>query len=772
MGKKVVIVESPAKAKTIGHYLGDEFRVVASVGHVRDLPARRLGIDIKKEFAPDYVVVPRKEKVLAEIRKQVQDCEQIYLATDPDREGEAIAWHVVQAVGIPPEKAVRISFDQVTKTAVQDAMAHPRQIDMQLVDAQQARRTLDRLVGYKISPLLGRNLSAGRVQSVALRLVVERECEIESFVPQEYWSLDALFRRREGDCETFTAHLFKVQGENPELSSRQAVDEVLAALEGVVHQVSSVKHGHIKKKPSPPFVTSTLQSEASSRLYFTPRKTMRVAQQLYEGIELDGERIGLITYMRTDSTHVAPEAQTEARQLVEQVWGKNYLPAQPPNYVTKAKSAQEAHEAIRPSSILRTPKAMSKHLDADQKKLYELIWKRFVASQMAPAEYDTTTVDIQSGPNYVFRANARKLVFPGYLAVYQTEEDQEDKEDHLPPLHQGEALDLLELLPEQHFTEPPPRYSEATLIKELEARGIGRPSTYASIVMVIQDREYVNKEKGRLYPTDIGKVVCDALVESFPREMDYGYTAAMENELDQVAEGKQSYIEMLNAFWGPFSETLASVGKGLKEAISSALWEAETGRVYTEQMCPRCGKPLQPKRSAHGLFLGCSGYPECDYMVDMSDPKHPHEVQDEYATGEVCELCGGRMKIIRRGQQEFLGCEHYPKCKNTRPVGGFSPEIRLLAAQTPCPECGHQPLEPKSGRYGEYLFCPSCKKNISPQKLGQGKQAKQEVDLACPHCSVRPLEFHEGRYGPYYHCPACGKNISQKAMPPAGQSEV
>ena len=783
MPKNLIIVESPAKAKTLSRYLGSDYLVKASVGHVRDLPARTLGVDVEAGFRPTYQVLKAKEEVVREISEAARRCDRVYLATDPDREGEAIAWHVARAAKLDESKTSRVAFHQVTKSAVQEALANPRQIDAHLVDAQQARRVLDRLVGYQISPLLSKTLrkrlSAGRVQSVALRLVVDREREIMAFVPVEYWTLEADLARHTQGRERFRARLAKIAGQDPELSTRADVDAVLQTLEGATYTVTRVQTGQRRRNSPPPFITSTLQAAGSNRLRYSPRQTMRLAQQLYEGIDLEGERVGLITYMRTDSTHVAPEAQAEARAYVTERWGADYLPARPPTYTRKVALAQEAHEAIRPTSVMRTPEAMRSFLTAQQARLYELIWQRFVASQMAAAVYDTMAVDVTAARDYLFRANGSRLAFAGYLVVYSEDADEDrpaEADQMLPPLQVGEVVDLIALLPEQHFTEPPPRYSESTLIKALEENGVGRPSTYASIITVIQDRGYVIKVEKRLRPTDLGFIVCDALVDTFSDIMDVAYTAGMEEQLDRVAGGDMAYRQMLASFYARFAPELEQAGATMPGAVERAL-RADLPPDLAERTCPQCGKPLQVRVSDAGRFLGCTGYPECRYVLDLANPDAPAEAEAQFAEGETCELCGGRMKIITHGRSTFLGCENYPTCKNTRPI--LSERIKQLAAETACPQCGERPLTPAKGRYGEYLRCPKCEVNYSLSKLGLGrgrrgkgtssgeaKAAVETVDVACPECGKRPMERREGRYGPYYRCPACKKNTSEKKMAP------
>ena len=768
MPKHLVIVESPAKAHTIANYLGRDYLVKASVGHVRDLPKRGLGVDVAQGFQPTYQVIKEKEPILKEIAQAASSSDGIYLATDPDREGEAIAWHILEAAGLDPQRARRIAFHQVTPAAVREALANPRPLDMNLVSAQQARRVLDRLVGYEVSPLLSRTLkkplSAGRVQTVALRLVVEREREILNFIPQEYWTLDAELQRRTPAQERFRVRLFRIAGQEPTLSRQEEVEAILKALEGATYTVTAVRPGKRQRHPKPPFVTSSLQAEAGNRLHFSPRQTMRLAQQLYEGIDLGGEQVGLITYMRTDSTHVAPEAQQEARAFVRERWSEAYLPSRPPVYRSKVANAQEAHEAIRPTSVRRTPEAVRPYLTPEQAKLYDLIWRRFLASQMAPAVYDTLTVEVTAAQDYLFRASGQTLIFPGYLAVYE-DQDEEPTGAPLPPLHVGEEVDLIQLLPEQHFTEPPPRYTEATLIQALEKNGVGRPSTYATIIGVIQDRGYVTKEKGRLVPTPLGMVVCDALVATFGDIFEVGYTAEMEAQLDRIAKGELGYLPMLSGFYEDFHGEVLKAHEAMPGAVREALLAGLPAEAL-QKTCPQCGRPLEVRLSASGRFLGCTGYPECRYTFDLGST-----AGEETFSDEVCEKCGGRMRIITRGRAKFLGCENYPRCQNTRPI--LSEAIKTLAQEATCPTCGHKPLEARKGRYGEYLYCPECQTNHSLRKLGlaqkTGRRSKvkhpvETVDVPCPHCGHKGLERHEGRYGPYYHCPQCQKNISAQKM--------
>ena len=682
---KMVIVESPAKARTVGRFLGKRYTVRASVGHVRDLPSNRMGVDIEDDFRPHYIVPAKRKDVVRELRGDVKNSSEIYLATDPDREGEAISWHLLQAlksaIGRRPVK--RVEFHEITGDAIGHAFAHPRKIDMQRVEAQQARRILDRIVGYTLSPLLRdkmgrRGLSAGRVQSVAVRLVVEREREIEAFVPVEYWSIEAELAKQEKARRSFIARLHRIRGEGLELHSEADVQVVVADLEKSIYTVAKVKEGKRRRRPSPPFITSTMQQEASRRLRFTARRTMRYAQQLYEGIDLGDGPVGLITYMRTDSTNVAEQAQAEAREFIKEKYGEKFMPAKPPKYKTKAKGAQEAHEAIRPTSVFRTPESLKPYLDRNQYRLYQLIWRRFVASQMSPAVYDTISVEILAGlpeveeKPYLFRASGSSLRFKGFLAVYEEAKDEDEKaekerkREEIPPLTVDEVLDLLQLLPEQHFTQPPPRYSEATLIRALEEYGIGRPSTYAPIMSIIQQRGYVQRRDGRLYPTEVGIVVNDLLVEYFPDHIDVGFTAQMEEDLDLIASGKRKWVPVLHDFYDPFSATL--------DQARDKMPTIQMGNEPTGEMCPECGHPLIYKYGRFGKFIGCSNFPDC---------RHSEPILIK--TGVKCPECGGDLveKRTRRGRT-FYSCASYKaddddSCK-------FAVWKRPLPQ--PCPVCG------------------------------------------------------------------------------------
>jgi DNA topoisomerase-1 len=698
---KLVIVESPAKARTVGRFLGRGYTVKASVGHVRDLLRSKLSVDVENDFEPRYRVPNGKRDVVKELTAAAEKAKEIYIATDPDREGEAIAWHLIAAADIEEERAHRVVFHEITDEAVEEAFSHPRDINMELVNAQQARRILDRLVGYNLTPLLWskvRNrLSAGRVQSVALRMVVEREREIEAFEPNEYWSIDAELAKKKDDRAPFVASLAKIKGENFELNSREEVDEHLPTLEKSLYTVSKVKRGTRRRNPTAPFTTSTLQQEASRRLGFGAQRTMRVAQELYEGIETDDGVVGLITYMRTDSTNVAAQAQSEARDLIADRFGKEYLPDEPPVYKTRAKGAQEAHEAIRPTSAMRAPEDLKGRLSRDQNKLYTLIWQRFIASQMIHATYKTLRVEITAGLEqdapenrpYLFRVSGSILIFMGFLAVYEESQDEDTEPDAdegriLPEMKVGELLNLRKLLPEQHFTQPPPRYTEASLVRTMEENGIGRPSTYAPTISTIQQRGYVYRESKRLFPTETGILVNDLLVEWFPDVVDYNFTARMEDELDQIAAGDREWVPVLREFYDPFAEKVARAERDMPEIKV----EEEVGRD-----CPECNNPLIVKWGRYGKFIGCSNYPDCRYT----------EPWVEYV-GVKCPDCedGEIIKRKSRKGRTFYGCSNYPECEFTswkRPVPQACPVCDgLMVIQNKkvarCTKCENEvPLE-------------------------------------------------------------------------------
>jgi DNA topoisomerase-1 len=693
-GNSLVIVESPAKARTITKYLGRGFSVQASMGHVRDLPKSTLGVDTEHDFNPQYVVPRDKSKTVKDLKARVQAAKAVYLATDPDREGEAIAWHVreVTGAGSNNQPVFRVEFHEITPGAIQAAVANPRELNMDLVDAQQARRVLDRLVGYRLSPLLWkkvrRGLSAGRVQSVAVRLIVEREREIEAFVPVEYWTIEAdLSKRPSGNKkDAFHAVLNQIRGKKAELKNEAEAKAVVDDLKGAEYTVESVKKRETQRRPSAPFITSTLQQEASRKLNFGGRKAMMIAQQLYEGVDLGAEgSTGLITYMRTDSTTVASVAQQEAREVIAGRFGKQYLPASPPKYTSKAPRAQEAHEAIRPTSSARDPESVKQYLSNDQFKLYRLIWQRFVASQMANAIFDQTTVDVGAGRRlsvvgsqgsqssqypYTFRASGSVIKFEGFIAVYREGHDAGDAEDEmdksaLPPLDEGELLDLLKLWPDQHFTQPPPRFTEATLVKMLEEQGIGRPSTYAPIISTIQDRGYVVLEEKKFAPTELGISVNDLLVEHFPKVVDIGFTSNMEEELDEIAEGTRAWVPVIAEMYGPLESALAqaelSVGR-----IELTKPEAKK----TGELCPESGHELVIRESRYGQFIACSGFPKCRYTRPI--------VQ---SLGVECPQCGEGQIIEKKSKRGkvFYSCSRYPQCD-------FS--LWDKPVPMPCPQCG------------------------------------------------------------------------------------
>jgi DNA topoisomerase I len=691
---KLVIVESPAKARTIARFLGSGYRVEASVGHVRDLLRSKLSVDVEHDFVPHYHVPKEKREVVARLKEAVSRANQVYLATDPDREGEAIAWHVMEAANVPAANAQRVVFHEITDEAVRESFANPRALDMDLVNAQQARRVLDRLVGYQISPLLwervqGR-LSAGRVQSVAVRLVVERERAIQAFVPVEYWSILAELAKQDSRGQqprpSFRAKLAKIGNQDVDLKDQPATQSVVDDLQVASYFVRSVQESKRQKKAPAPFITSTLQQEAFRKLGMSAKRTMMIAQQLYEGISLGaGERVGLITYMRTDSTHIAPPALAEVRSYIARQFGSDYLPETPPVHKTRAVKAQEAHECIRPTSVQREPEAVQASLDRDQFRLYQLIWKRFVASQMTPAVYDVTSVQIKAGrvpagstiPTgralasfldtllYLFRVTGSTLVFPGFLRLYEESQDEgsagEDDVSALPPLVAGEPLDLLRLIPEQHFTEPPPRYTEASLVQELEKHGIGRPSTYAPILATIQTREYVERQDRHLLPTQLGFTVNDLLVKHFPDIVDLEFTAGMENDLDKIADGDRDWVEVLREFYGPFERTLHDATQNMEKV--------ELAPQLTGLTCEKCGSPMIVKTGRFGRFIACSNYPTCRNTK-------PFVIK----TGARCPSCGGDL-IERKTRQRrtFFGCSNYPTCT-------FSLSKRPLAQ--PCPHCG------------------------------------------------------------------------------------
>jgi DNA topoisomerase-1 len=718
MAKSLVIVESPAKAKTINRYLGPDYTVKASMGHVMDLPKKELGVDLKKGFEPTYIVIPGKKQVIQELKSAASKADAIYLAADPDREGEAICAHLQELLNGKKRKFHRVMFNEITKDAIREAFEHPGEIDSKLVDAQQARRILDRLVGYQVSPLLWdkvkRGISAGRVQTVALRLIVEREREIQAFQKKEYWTIEAHLEGKHPPV--FDARLFKYQGKDLEISDQASADHHTAAIKASPFVVESVTTKEKRKYPVPPFITSKLQQEAVRKLHFSTKKTMMLAQRLYEGVELGAEgAVGLITYMRTDSTRVADSALHAARAYIRKAFGDPYLPADAIRYKSK-KGAQDAHEAIRPTDVMRTPDSVRSFVGADEFKLYKLIWQRFVASQMTPAVFDQTTIDITAG-DYLFRATGSVEKFNGFRAVYEEGkdekaemEDEEELKHRLPAVEQGERLKLKKLHPEQHFTEPPPRFNEATLVKALEEKGIGRPSTYAQILSVIQNRAYVEKHTGRFFPTELGMVVSDLLVKNFSDIFDIAYTARMEEELDEVEEGKLTWTDALKEFYTKFKRDLRLAEREMEDIKGEG--------IPTEEKCEKCGKPMVVRLGRNGAFLACTGYPDCDGTSDLTP-----ELSAKYGSGgppapevaeQNCEKCGKPMAVKRGRFGFFLACTGYPECRNTKKIvmkEGTAQAVQDKVLDEKCPECGNN-LVVKHGRYGEFTACsnyPNCK---------------------------------------------------------------
>lgn len=770
-GKSLVIVESPAKAKTIGKYLGRSFIVKASVGHVVDLPPSKLGVDVESDFKPTYEVMKGKVTVMKEIVAAANKAERVFLAPDPDREGEAIAWHIAQAVKKSGRPVQRVVFNEITKKAVNEAFKHPRGLDKNLFESQQARRILDRLVGYQISPLLWlkvrRGLSAGRVQSVAVRLVVEREREIKKFVPVEYWSVTArvagqLDRNR---APEFDAKLWRIRGEKVDLTNAADSKAVVEEIQKSQLRVAEVQKRERRRNAPAPFTTSKLQQEASRKLRYSPKRTMGIAQSLYEGVELgEAGPTGLITYMRTDSVRVSDDAIGEVRHVIEERYGKGVLPEAPNVFKTK-KSAQDAHEAVRPTSASLDPESVRQYLDKDQFALYQLIWNRFVASQMIPAVYDTVTADIEAGP-HVLRANGSILKEPGFLTVYQeTKEDDvapapqgeeaapDDEERRLPPLEVGDLLDMKSITPEQHFTQPPPRFSEASLVKEMEERGIGRPSTYASILATIQARDYVKKdEQNRLIPTQLGFLVTDLLVTSFPGILNVEFTAELESRLDNVEEGSRNWVHMLREFYTPFAETL-EVAKKLMRDIKAEV-------IPTEHVCEKCSKPMIIKWGRMGEFLACSGYPDCKNTKEFKRRDDGTiEIVEQEPTGEKCPTCSADM-IRKRGRfGRFIACSRYPECKTTM---AFTFGVH-------CPKCTVGLLGEKKSRRGRYFY--GCTKY---NKEGTGCDYVswyKPLNEPCPQCNSPFLvEKWSKRTGAYKACP--NKECGYKLIPEESQGDV
>ncbi|MCC7201281.1 MAG: type I DNA topoisomerase [Nitrospirae bacterium] len=704
MAKPLIIVESPAKARTITKYLGKAYNVMASVGHVRDLPTSKLGVDIENDFTPHYITIKGKGKILTEIKKAAGSASKVFLGPDPDREGEAIAWHIAEELRDKDDSIYRVMFHEITEKAIKEALSNPGRIDTNKVNAQQARRILDRIVGYKLSPLLWekvrRGLSAGRVQSVAVRLICDLEKEISQFVSEEYWSLTATL---EGKVPPpFKTRLIKYRGEDIRISDQQEAERIKGILSGSDYIVKTIDRKERKKNPQPPFTTSKLQQEAARKLRFTAKKTMLIAQKLYEGMEIGSEGpVGLITYMRTDSVRISADAQGEARKYIKESFGGDYLPAKGIEYKNK-KGIQDAHEAIRPTSVFRAPEEIKEYVDKDTYNLYRLIWNRFVACQMNPALLDITAIDIQAG-DYLLRATGSVIKFPGFMKLYEEGLDdaaqaQEGEEgDLLPSVAEGERLNLLLIEPKQHFTQPPARYTEASLIKILEEKGIGRPSTYAAILSTIQDRKYVEKKEGRFHPTDLGVLVNDMLVEHFPELIDVMFTAKMEDELDEIEEGHYEWRQAVGDFYRPFDQHLEKARKEMRNV--------KVEETPTDIKCEKCGNVMVIKWGKLGHFLACSGYPECKNTMNFKKGDDGTiEAMKEETTGENCPQCGSPM-VIKSGRfGRFFACSNYPECKTTRPI----------TTGIACPQegCGGELTEKRSKRGKVFYSCtkyPSCK---------------------------------------------------------------
>ena len=732
MAKNLVIVESPAKAKTIKKYLGKDFEVMASYGHVRDLLPKEGAVDPANDFAMKYQLIEKNEKHVDAISRAMKKAGTLYLATDPDREGEAISWHLYEILkdrGVLDDKEVgRVTFHEITKRAVKEAIEHSHELSQPMINAQLARRALDYLVGFNLSPLLWkkirRGLSAGRVQSPALRLIVEREIDIEKFEPREYWTIEA---EVSSDKQAFNAKLTQLDGEklsqfsiDNETLAKQAERDLATAAKGKL-RIGKVEKKKRKRNPAAPFTTSTMQQEAARKLGFTAKKTMSIAQQLYEGIDIGGETVGLISYMRTDSVNLAGEALDEIRGYIENKFGKENVPEEPRVYKTKSKNAQEAHEAIRPTSVLHEPIQIKTHLSKDQNRLYELIWKRTIACQMIHATLDTVAVDLYAGDKHIFRANGSTLVSPGFMAVYQEGTDDakggDDDERMLPPLEEGGEVTLLAIKPEQHFTEPPPRYSEASLVKSLEEHGIGRPSTYASIISTLQQREYVEMDKKRFIPTDVGRIVNKFLTEHFTQYVDYAFTANMEDELDAISRGEEDWVPMMKKFWQPFKDLVEDKEKNVdrKDVTHEAL----------DEECPKCGSPLAIRLGKRGRFVGCNAYPECDYTRNVNGDTDDSD--QELVAGRKCPECDSDL-LVRHGKYgRFIGCSGYPDCKFIEPLE--KPEDTGVQ----CPECKQGNMLKRKSRRGKVFYSceryPDCKYAVWNEPINE----------KCPECGFPML---------------------------------
>jgi DNA topoisomerase-1 len=780
MAEKVVIVESKAKARTISRYLGKGYEVRACMGHVRDLPEDEFGVDVENEFEPTYRVMPGSRRVVGQLRKATKEAVEVYLAPDPDREGEAIAWHLKHALKLPDERTRRVTFNEITRDAVREAFRRPRGIDRDLVDAQQARRILDRIVGYELSPLISRKvvrgLSAGRVQSVALRLIVERERERDAFEPEEYWQITARLSAP-GDGETFEAELKELDGEELSIPDEARATELVERLAGETYRVSEVKERTTSSKASPPFITSTLQQVASSRLRLSAAQTMRIAQQLYEGVDVGPaagggedtgaageETMGLITYMRTDSTRVADQALQACRRLIGDDYGDAYLPKKP-NTFRSPRGAQAAHEAIRPTDPARRPEEVRPYLSERQFKLYDLIWRRFVASQMTPARYRVTDVAVEAGPA-LFRARGRRMLFDGHTRVLSWRDGSE--EQALPELDEGDELDLEELVPSQHFTQPPPRYTEASLVRELEKQGIGRPSTYAPTIQTLLRRNYVRRVRRAFHPTDLGIVVTDLLVEHFPREMDVSFTSRMEEELDEIETGQRDWRATLGEFYEQFSADLAEARQNMERVA-----EEEPPEPVE---CEECGRPMVIKFSRGGdRFLGCSGFPECTNTRSLPGAGREEAVETEYK----CDKCGAPMlrRVGRRGR-EYLACSAFPECRNIMGLDKEGKPVKLAPRQGTgfsCPRCGAR-MHVAEGGEADELTCGRCRNRLPKltveEALHKTEMPGPDAFPPCPECGA-DMELKRSRKGLFLGCsnyPDCkGTSSLPKELLPAPQ---
>jgi len=750
MAESLVVVESPAKAKTISKFLGNEFSVLASLGHIRALPSKTGSVDINKDFEPKYQILPQSRKFLNQMKASLKDCKEVYLATDMDREGEAIAWHLVNALHLNGSTKKdgplikRITFHEITKEAILSALKSPHSISIPLVNAQQARVVLDYLFGFNLSPFLWRKvrygLSAGRVQSVALRLICEREKEIQSFVSEEYWTIAAILSTSFSAVpeNTFGAELVQIEKKKLEklaIRNQGQAQEIVKKLEGATYQVKEVRSKEIKRNPPPPFTTSTLQQEASRKLGFSAKKTMSLAQRLYEGVEIDEGSVGLITYMRTDSVYLANSALRDIKEVIAQRYGNEYTLKIPRTFKQKAKNVQEAHEAIRPTNCFKLPDALKSFLTPDQFKLYTLIWKRTVASQMGQAIIDSVAVDIMAKDAYLFRANGSTVKFPGFTRIYTEGKDEEgeEKEKMLPPLNQGEELFLQELKPEQHFTQPRPRYTEATLVKTLEEYGIGRPSTYATIIEILQIRDYVRIVDKCFFPEDTGMTVCDLLVNHFLRYVDYQFTAEMEERLDEIARGEIEWKPVVREFWEPFIALIREKEGEVKKK--------DVVNEETEETCPQCGRPLVIKLGRYGKFYACTGFPKCRYVRRLDERKEKDQKQQVFSE-EKCEKCGRPMLIKEGRYGKFLACPGYPRCKNIQSIN------RSVSLGIACPECREGEMVEKKTRQGKNFYgcshyprctfatwykpvsepCPKCGYPFLLQK----ESKRSGIRLVCP----------------------------------------